>query len=331
MTMATLAVGQSSVGLIWPKTAQLLISFRPAREAIAAPLLSSDFSAPLLTIARTVRRPIMLRLLRYTAYSLVAAGLCAPLAAQTAANVGPPAWQDEASVYLTMQSEGPATTAAADAAPHPANLVLQNQSAMKPAGPSAPIEDASDISNRHLAPPSRLGSTSTNSVHNNETAVGGTNRFANFVPPLHSFYTVVSGLAIVVGIFLLCVWVFRRGGRGAVTVLPADVVSVLGRVPLAAREYADLLRVGNKLVLVARTPTGPIALTEITDPLEVDRLVGLCQQSDPHSTTKAFEQVFRQMAREPAPAGFLGQEAPLATLPPTIGTFRAQRGDAARA
>ena len=61
--------------------------------------------------------------------------------------------------------------------------------------------------------------------------------------------------------------------------LPADVVSVLGRVPLAARQFAELLRVGNKLVLVSLTPTGAETLTEVTDPAEVDRLVGLCQQA----------------------------------------------------
>ena len=55
----------------------------------------------------------------------------------------------------------------------------------------------------------------------------------------------------------------ERAGRGS---LPTDVVSVLGRVPLAARQLAELLRVGNKLVLVSLTPTGAQTLTEVTDP-----------------------------------------------------------------
>jgi hypothetical protein len=111
--------------------------------------------------------------------------------------------------------------------------------------------------------------------------------------------------------------------------LPGDVVSVLGRVPLAARQFAHLLRVGNKLVLVTLTPSGAETITEVTDPVEVDRIVGLCQQFNPHSTTKAFEHVFRQLSRESAPVGF-GESLPQ-TISSAAAAYRAQRGDSARA
>jgi hypothetical protein len=42
-------------------------------------------------------------------------------------------------------------------------------------------------------------------------------------------------------------------------------------------------------------------LTEITDPLEVDRLAGLCQQTRPDSATTMFRQVFEQLAETPRP------------------------------
>jgi flagellar biogenesis protein FliO len=148
--------------------------------------------------------------------------------------------------------------------------------------------------------------------------------------PIQSLYTVASALAIVVGVFLLCAWLLRRGARGAANNLPAEVVSVLGRVPLAARHFAQLLRVGNKLVLVSLTPSGAETLTEVVDPAEVDRLLGLCQQADPHSTTKAFEQVFRQMSRERTVGGFLGSEPMLPTLPAALDAFREPRMEAAR-
>jgi flagellar biogenesis protein FliO len=142
-------------------------------------------------------------------------------------------------------------------------------------------------------------------------------------------YKIITSLAIVIGAFLLFAWALRRGrrmaGRGN---LPADVISVLGRVPLAARQFAELLRVGNKLVLVALTPDGAQPLTEVTDPTEVDRLLGLCQQNNPHSTTKAFEQVFRQLSTEAAPSGFLGGESLPGSFASPAGTYRAYRGDA---
>ena len=112
--------------------------------------------------------------------------------------------------------------------------------------------------------------------------------------------------------------------------LPADAVSVLGRVSLTSKQVAQLLRVGNKLVLVALTPGGAETLTEVTDPVEVDRLMGLCQQHDSRSTTKAFEQVFQNLSREPAPSGFLGGDSLPTSISPVASAYRSHRGDGTR-
>ena len=66
--------------------------------------------------------------------------------------------------------------------------------------------------------------------------------------------------------------------------------------PLGARQQVQLLRCGNKLLLVSITPGGAETLTEVTDPLEVDRIAGICQQAHPKSATTAFRQVFQQLA-----------------------------------
>jgi hypothetical protein len=63
----------------------------------------------------------------------------------------------------------------------------------------------------------------------------------------------------------------------------------------------------------------------------VDRIVGLCQQSLPHSTTKAFEQVFQQLSREPSAGGFLGNTPAPSTAMPSLDMFRAKLGEVARA
>ncbi len=150
---------------------------------------------------------------------------------------------------------------------------------------------------------------------------------------MHSIYTIATALTIVIGTFFVFVWMLRRSGRGAAggrATLPADAVSVLGRVSLAGRQVAELLRVGNKLVLVALTPGGAETLTEVTDPVEVDRLVGLCQQYSPHSTTKAFEQVFQHLSREPVAGGFLGADSLPTSLAPAAAAYRSHRGDSAR-
>jgi flagellar biogenesis protein FliO len=116
--------------------------------------------------------------------------------------------------------------------------------------------------------------------------------------PTSSISTGLAALAVVLGVFLAGAWALRRAMPSAGNRLPADVVEVLGCTPLAARQFAHLVRCGNKLLLVHLAPGSVETLTEITDPAEVDRLAGLCRQSHPQSTTANFRQIFQQFARE---------------------------------
>jgi flagellar biogenesis protein FliO len=139
---------------------------------------------------------------------------------------------------------------------------------------------------------------------------GGTHRAETGKPAagLPPAITVVGSLAVVLGIFLLFAWGLRRAAPRSLTVLPGEVLEILGRAPLAGRQQLHLLRCGNKLLLVSVTPAGAETLTEITDPAEVDRLAGLCQQARPNSATAAFRQVFQQFNRQHSSSGFAGQQ-----------------------
>lgn len=109
--------------------------------------------------------------------------------------------------------------------------------------------------------------------------------------PAGALTTVLSSLAVVVGLFLLVMWCSRRAQPKGMNVLPKEVVEVLGRATLAGRQTLNLVRVGNKLILLSAAPGTAETLTEITDPIEVDRLCGLCQQHQPGSITATFRQV----------------------------------------
>jgi len=110
-----------------------------------------------------------------------------------------------------------------------------------------------------------------------------------------SMLTVVASLATVLGLFLLAAWGLRRLAPAAMIALPGEVFEVLGRAPLGSRQQVHLLRCGKKLLLVSVTATGAQTLTEVTDPPEVDRLSGLCQQARPNSATATFRQVLGQL------------------------------------
>lgn len=241
-----------------------------------------------------------------------------------------PAWPDEApSVYTAARNVAPPL----NTAPEP-TATLQPQLAQPAAftAPAKPVPVAaaeqSTSDSRRLAPRrNRL-------THSREQGKPDTAELPSFGVPLDSMVTTGAALAVVVGLFLLCVGLVRRGSKKSNSRLPAEVVSVLGRVPLAARQFAELVRVGNKLVLVSITPTGAEPLTEITDPVEIDRLLGLCKQGTRGSSTAEFDQVFRQLAEETAPPGFLGRESPRhdarldTRLAPTTDVFAAYRGGA---
>jgi flagellar biogenesis protein FliO len=306
----------------------------------AASLIGTLFSVEFRRRPKPHVDTIMRRMLRPVALSLFAAALAAPLFAEP--TPGPPDWADAgASIYLGMKPREPASqepasspqaaTAVDSPAVKTARAAAQPHvdSAIAPAVFESPNAPAADTGNRRLAPPRQIPSTVSVREADKGTPAAFGPRF-EFGLPFGSLQTILSALAIVIGIFLLFAWLLRRNGQKTGAALPAEVVSVLGRVLLAPRHVTELLRVGNKLVLVSITPAGAEPITEVSDPVEVDRLVGLCQQYSPHSTTKAFEQVFRQLSREAAPSGFSGNDSLPQTISSAAAAYRAHRGETGR-
>jgi flagellar biogenesis protein FliO len=173
--------------------------------------------------------------------------------------------------------------------------------------PPASDTPASDES-RHLAPRSKPAAQLT-AGEGQSLSDGFKSRLPASFSKLDSLTTAGAGLAIVVGLFFICMWLLRRSsGAKHGGVLPNEAFAVLGRAPLTPQSFAQLLRVGNKLVLVAISADGIQPLTEVIDPIEVDRLTGVCASGRGHGPAAEFQQVLAQLAREPA-RGFLGAEA----------------------
>jgi len=124
--------------------------------------------------------------------------------------------------------------------------------------------------------------------------------------PSGALTTVGGSLALVLGLFLVIAWCARRFSPSGSAILPKEAIELLGRMSLAARQQAHLVRIGNKLLLVAISPAGAKTLTEITEPTEVEHLTALCRRGKPASSTLAFRQALTELANEPAPTGFVG-------------------------
>jgi flagellar biogenesis protein FliO len=149
---------------------------------------------------------------------------------------------------------------------------------------SASHEETQRLPNRTLLPPKSKVDEAT------QPKSGGST--------LQTFISLGSSLAIVLGLFLGVAVLYRKSvsttlGRG----LPKNVVQVLGKTTVAPRQQMLLLRFGSKLVLVSMIQGEARTISEITDPLEVDQLAGLCESHSAGSATSSFREILSQGAR----------------------------------
>jgi flagellar biogenesis protein FliO len=180
-------------------------------------------------------------------------------------------------------------------------------SASTAAGDSSPVEhgvDSTSSGNTVASEPEKLAITPQN--RKSKLPLSPNEKKENSLlgkssGGLPSMVSIAGSTGLVLGIFLLLVWIVKRKTPQSLTRLPNEAFEVLGRAPLSGRQQVHLLRCGNRLLLVSVTPGGAETLTEITDPIEVDRLAGLCRQSQPGSSSAAFKQVFEQLASRRVP------------------------------
>jgi flagellar biogenesis protein FliO len=124
-----------------------------------------------------------------------------------------------------------------------------------------------------------------------KAAEGGKNQTAK-PEDSSSLWGWIGSLLFVLGLFLAAVWLIRRTSPRAYGLLPTEAFETLGRAPLANRQQAQLIRCGNKLLLIAAGVGGAEPLTEITDPAEVERLTELCRKSRPSPPAASLCQLF---------------------------------------
>jgi len=125
--------------------------------------------------------------------------------------------------------------------------------------------------------------------------------------PSGSWGTTLGGLTAVLALIYLTAKVLRKSIPAAQRTLPVEVVQVLGRKPLDYRHSIHLIRCGSKLLVVGSSQEGLTTLCEMTDPVEIDYLAGLCKPSEPTSVAGSFNQLFRRFQ---GPASAPGTDEP---------------------
>lgn len=121
----------------------------------------------------------------------------------------------------------------------------------------------------------------------------------NSSPSRSSWTATVLPLLFVVGLIVVGARLLKSRSPNTVRGLPSEAFEVLGRKAIDARTSVVLARSGTRLLLLSLSPHGLQTLTEISDPVEVDCLAGLCRVTQ---RDQSLVEIFRSMLHKPAGA-----------------------------
>jgi len=107
-------------------------------------------------------------------------------------------------------------------------------------------------------------------------------------PELTPVFSVAGSLLIVIAAFFLLALLFRKVAPQGSRPLPKEAFECLGRHFLSQKQQLQVLRLGNRIVLVSVMAEGITTLAEITDPDEVVSFLGHFRRLDSNSATEIF-------------------------------------------
>ncbi len=153
---------------------------------------------------------------------------------------------EPAEIYRAVATDHPSTP------PQPQWIAGGNTGNLRPQSTSAPAaRGQSPIS------PSRVGLASTSGDIQHIPLAPPSERLRDEKPKgtastLQMLVSIISSLLLVVGLFLGVAWCYRKTlGTTLAGGLPKQVVNVLGRTSISARQQMVLVRFGSKLLLVS--------------------------------------------------------------------------------
>ncbi|MBT4866875.1 MAG: FliO/MopB family protein [Planctomycetaceae bacterium] len=100
-------------------------------------------------------------------------------------------------------------------------------------------------------------------------------------------------LAAIIGLIVVGARFWKKHGPKLTGGLPVEAIDVLGKRSVDARQSIVLVRLGSRILVLGSTANGLRTLSEVTDPVEVDYLAGLCHQRDAESgVAQSFRSLF---------------------------------------
>ena len=125
---------------------------------------------------------------------------------------------------------------------------------------------------------------------------GWTNKLIK--PSITPLFSIGGSLLIVVACFFMLVILFRKVAPQSSRLLPKEAFECLGRYFLTQKHQVQVLKLGNRIVLVSVMPEGVTTLAEITDPDETVAFLGLCRRLDENSATEVFRKTVANISED---------------------------------
>ena len=124
------------------------------------------------------------------------------------------------------------------------------------------------------------------------------NRDQNPRMATNSLWKTTVALCGVLAIIVVLARVLKKHGPVSVAGIPEEAIQVLGGRPLNRQHNIQLVRCGSRILVLGISTDSITTLAEITDPLEIDLLTGLCRRKeDESSMSQAFRTLFQKQAQ----------------------------------
>lgn len=141
-----------------------------------------------------------------------------------------------------------------------------------------------------ITPPSAIRTTSFTKSTEDRTGATAVSR--------SGWGTTIWPLVIVIALIGFGARWLKSHSPSAARGLPSDAFDVLGRKAIDQRTSVVLARCGSRILVLSLSPQGLQTLAEITDPVEIDCLAGLCRTTQ---RDHGLAETFRAMLQKPAP------------------------------
>ncbi|WP_197995727.1 FliO/MopB family protein [Gimesia algae] len=114
-----------------------------------------------------------------------------------------------------------------------------------------------------------------------------------------SIWGTFGALLVVISIILVGAKLFKKHHPLGSAGLPREVMEVLGKKPLDARQTIHFVRCGSRILILGSSPAGLEMLSEVADPVEVDLITGMCREgAESARSANSFRNLFQSVSKK---------------------------------